>query len=420
MSSSLFYTPSSSHSPSAPASSSSSLAHIRSGSESPPSQGSSPEQELEQRQQKPGCTTIPRLIAASDEWSPLRAVIVGRAENSVFPSEPAHMIGETMPTQHQRHFRPGHAFSPEITAAATAELDHFAGVLRDAGIRVYRPRQVDWLAVGGYTGAMPRDGLMVVGNTLIEAPFAWRCRRDEIRLAYGGILDELMRDGPTKHAARLCRAPTIVGKDTIYDGRPVPSVDQPRSKSTERADQNSEWAINDSRPAFDTADFMRFGRTVLGQLSHVTNEKGVSYLRSLLPPGHTLELVQVTDPHAMHIDATILPLRQGLLVYNPERVTAAALRQHAVLRDWELHAYPFVPKARAEGPPSYMCSPWLVLNALSLDEKRIVVEQDDVEFADWLRTRFGMEPIPVPFRHVHSIGGSFHCATVDLVRGEGE
>ncbi|KAK0623877.1 hypothetical protein B0T14DRAFT_536613 [Immersiella caudata] len=402
MSSSRLHTPSSSHSPAdpAPSSDSSSLAHH--------------EQQQQQQQQTP---TIP-VLGASDEWSPLRAVIVGCAEHSVFPSEPEHMITATMPAQHQRHFRPGHVFSHEITAAATAELNHFAGVLQDAGIRVYRPRQVDWLAVGGYTGAMPRDGLMVVGNTLIEAPFAWRCRRDEIRLAYGGILDELMRDdndhndhndddddhpGAKQHAARICRAPTIIGKDTIYDDP-----------------KNSQWAINDSRPAFDAADFMRFGQTVLGQLSHVTNEKGVSYLRALLPPGHTLELVQVTDPHAMHIDATILPLRRGLLIYNPDRVTEAALRRHAVLRDWELHPYPFVPKARADGPPSYMCSPWLVLNALSLDEKRIVVEQDDVEFADWLRTRFGMEPILVPFRHVHSIGGSFHCATVDLVRGEEE
>jgi glycine amidinotransferase len=255
-----------------------------------------------------------------------------------------------------------------------------------------------------------------VGNTLIEAPFAWRCRRHEVRLAYGGILDELMRDGPLKHPARICRAPAIVGQDTIYDGR---GVSESSSLAVDQPGSHAEWAINDSRPAFDTADFMRFGRTILGQLSHVTNEKGVAYLRALLPPGHTLELVQVTDPHAMHIDATILPLRRGLLVYNPERVTEAALRRHAVLRDWELHAYPFVPKARTEGPPSYMCSPWLVLNALSLDEKRIVVEQGDVEFADWLRTRFGMEPIPVPFRHVHSLGGSFHCATVDLVRGGG-
>jgi glycine amidinotransferase len=55
-----------------------------------------------------------------------------------------------------------------------------------------------------------------------------------------------------------------------------------------------------------------------------------------------------------------------------------------------------------------------MLNALSLDEKRVLVEANDTEFAAWLRTQ-GMEPIMVPFAHVNNIGGSFHCATVDLV-----
>jgi hypothetical protein len=34
--------------------------------------------------------------------------------------------------------------------------------------------------------------------------------------------------------------------------------------------------------------------------------------------------------------AELLPLRQGLLVYNPKKVTEQALRKHTVLADWEL------------------------------------------------------------------------------------
>lgn len=44
----------------------------------------------------------------------------------------------------------------------------------------------------------------------------------------------------------------------------------------------------------------------------------------------------------MHIDATILPLRQGLVLYNPKRVSDEVLRKHTVFHNWELHAYPFV------------------------------------------------------------------------------
>jgi glycine amidinotransferase len=334
------------------------------------------------------------LVSAENEWSPLKSVIVGRAEHSAFPSEPPRMITATMPDQHWQQFKPSNPFPADIVEKAQEELDQFASILQREGIHVYRPREIDWVKAGGYTGAMPRDGLMSVGNTLIEAPFAWRCRRHEISLAYGDILQQLEQDPAT--TIRL--APPISEHDTLYDD-----------------DQDSTWAINNSRPAFDTADFMRFGKVIIGQLSNVTNEKGVEYLRAAIPEGYSVEILQTNDPHAMHIDATILPLRNKLLVYNPERVTETDLRQHQIFQDWELVAYPFAPQER-QSPPLYMTSPWLVLNALSLDERRIMVEEKDTGFAQWIKETFGMEPIFCPFQNVNSLGGSFHCATVDLVR----
>lgn len=358
------------------------------------------------------------FISAEDEWSPLTSVIVGRAEHSAFPHEASHMISATMPTEHASEFRPFNAFPKEIIDKASWELDNFASLLEQLGIRVYRPRKTDWFKVGGYTGAMPRDGLLTVGSALIEAPFAWGCRRHEIQLGYADILDELSAGG----AGRICRAPLIIGPDTLYDGVNVKAIESYHSSDgNENGNGHSNgnsghsWAINNSRPAFDAADFMRFGKTVIGQLSNVTNRKGAEYLQAVVPEGYTVEILDTTDEHAMHIDATILPLRDGLLVYNPERVTESTLRSHSVFRDWELRAYPFVPKAR-DSPPMYMCSPWLVLNALSIDEKRIMVEAQDLQFAEWVREEFGMEPIMCPFQNVNSIGGSFHCATVDLVR----
>ncbi|KAL9099681.1 MAG: hypothetical protein Q9163_004855 [Psora crenata] len=336
-------------------------------------------------------------VSADNEWAPLRSVIVGRAENSCFPSEPHHMIKATMPSEYQDQFKPYNPFPPSILQAACHELEVFTAILEREKIKVYRPKPVPWIETAGYTGAMPRDGLMVVGNTIIEACYAWRCRRREIPLAFSCILDELEKDG----SVRIVRAPEVPNPDPIYD-------------DADNEDQAHPWAINNSRPAFDTADFLRFGKTLIGQLSNVTNLKGVEYLRKMVPSGYTVEIVQVEDPHAMHIDATIVPLRKGLLLYNPERVTEAALRRHQVLSDWELHACPIIPTTRSS-PPLYMTSPWIFLNILSLDEKRVVVEAEDVAFAEWIQG-LGMEPILCPFRHVNSIGGSFHCATVDLVR----
>ncbi|KAJ6440269.1 peroxisomal membrane protein pex16 [Purpureocillium lavendulum] len=304
------------------------------------------------------------------------------------------MIAATMPHEHVAHFKPANPFPADIVAKAQVELDNLAALLEREGIRVYRPKQVDWVSSGGYTGSMPRDGLITVGTSLIEAPFAWKCRRNEIHLGYSEVLTELALGN--NDAARICRAPVILGRDTLYDGISNDDHVEGNGARDEGAPYHAGWAINNSRPAFDAADFMRFGKTLIGQLSNVTNQKGVDYLRAMIPDGYTVEILHTNDPHAMHIDATLLPLRQGLLVYNPERVSEEELRRHAPFSadGWELHPYPFVPKKReSHRPPMYMCSPWLVLNALSIDEKRILVEEYDTEFADWLRKKFGMQPI---------------------------
>ena len=356
------------------------------------------------------------LISADDEWSPLKAIIVGRAEHSAFPCDPPHMMAATMVKQYVSEFRPNNPFPAEILEKAQQELDGFAAVLKQHGVHVYRPKEVDWLKVGGYTGAMPRDTFMTVGNTLIESPFAWRCRQEEVDLGYSDILEQLSSSG----SARICRPPKIVGKDTIYDGI-VDGIDGDHISGDVNGDVNGDmksWAINNSRPAFDTADFMRFGKTIIGQISNVTNPKGVQYLQALIPEGYTVEILETTDDlTTRHIDTTIMPLRQGLMVYVPTRTTEESIRKHDIFRDWELYSYPFVPKPRLPpSPPSYMCSEWLCVNVLSLDGRIVFIEENNVEFANWLREKFDMEPIMLPFQNVNSIGGSFHCATTDLVR----
>jgi glycine amidinotransferase len=337
-------------------------------------------------------------VHADDEVSPLKAVIVGRAGRACFPAAPPAMIAATMPEAHIHRFKPKSPFPDNIIEKAEAELDCFAAILKAEGIRVYRPpKGIDWLAENGYTGAMPRDGLISVGKTLIEAPFAWPCRSREIELAYGDILKELAAED--SHA-RIIRRPEETFANTLLD--------------EDGSDEQGPWVINNSRPAFDAADFMRFGTVILGQYSHVTNQAGVDYLQKHLPEGYRVEMLEVNDPNAMHIDATILPLRKGLLVYNPKKVTEAALRAHEVLKNWDLRPYPFIPQEPTE-PPLYMTSPWLSLNALVLDGQRIVVEASDDITVEWYE-QLGMTCIRCPFKHVNSIGGSFHCATVDLVR----
>lgn len=122
-------------------------------------------------------TTSLSPVNASNEWSPLKSVIVGRAGRSCFPSAPAPMIRSTMPSDHVHRFDSHAPFDPHLIAKAEAEPDYFSAILKEHCVQVYTPPAgIDWVQLGGCSGAMPRDGLMSVGNTLIKACFAWPCR----------------------------------------------------------------------------------------------------------------------------------------------------------------------------------------------------------------------------------------------------
>lgn len=60
------------------------------------------------------------------------------------------MIEETMPSAHVQCFQPRSPFPGDLIAKAEAELDQFATVLENEGVKVYRPpKDIDWLDVDG-------------------------------------------------------------------------------------------------------------------------------------------------------------------------------------------------------------------------------------------------------------------------------
>lgn len=58
------------------------------------------------------------------------------------------MIEHTMPSECVEEFRPNHPFPGYISQNADAELDQLAAILEREGIKVYRPKNVDWCKVG--------------------------------------------------------------------------------------------------------------------------------------------------------------------------------------------------------------------------------------------------------------------------------
>lgn len=331
------------------------------------------------------------VVGSCTEWDPLEEVLVGTLAGAVFPTwqdSMAHVVPESAHDVFRT--RGGRPLPEEHLRRAEEELDGFAATLAAEGITVVRPEPATyaaafetpgWRSSGGLYAAMPRDLLMVVGDAIVEAPMSWRCRYHEID-AFRPLVKSWFRQG-----ARWLPAPKPQLPDELWDDDGV----------------LTEW-----EPVFDAADFLRFGDCLVGQRSHVTNAFGIEWLRRAVEPEFRVLEIEVDDPHAMHIDATIAPLAPGRLLVNPQRYVP-----NGCFDGWEVRAAP--PPALPADWPMYFCSPWVSMNVLSLGPDTVVVEAGEQPLIDLL-TEWGFRCVPVPFRHVYSFGGSFHCVTLDVRR----
>lgn len=341
-------------------------------------------------------------VSSYNEWDPLEEVIVGTVDGAHFP--PWHVaVGAPLSAEQRAVFREraGQPFPADAIAAARDELDQLVDILEGEGVTVRRPDPRDhsrsfgapgWSSTGLYD-AMPRDLLLVVGQDVIEAPMAWRSR-SHAASAYRPLLKEYFAQG-----ARWSSPPKPELPDELYvtdwtdqpDGEPFRSV------------------ITEFEPTFDAADFIRCGRDIFAQRSHVTNAMGIEWVRRHLGDDYEVHELQLADDHPMHIDASLMPLAPGKLLIHPDRVPQVP----EIFKAWEVRTAPtpVIP----DGHPLYMTSKWINMNVLMIDEERMVVEAQD-EPMRRLAESWGMHAIPCPFRNFNSFGGSFHCATTDIRR----
>jgi glycine amidinotransferase len=340
-------------------------------------------------------------VNSFNEWDPLEEVVVGVVDGACIPAW--HVaLKATMPKRHWDFFvqHGGKPFPQEAIDGANRDLDGFVRLLEAEGVTVRRPDRADyarpfstphWQSPGGLYAAMPRDTLLVVGDEIIEAPMAWRSRYYETD-AYRTLLREYFLQG-----ARWTAAPKPQLKDEFY-----------RADYEESEDEtNIEYVIGEDEPTFDAADFVRCGTDLFAQKSHVTNELGILWLARHLGPAYRVHRVRTRDSHPMHIDASLMPLAPGKLLVNPERVPEV----HPLFKSWEVRPAP-EPYSRED---HRLCSAWVSMNVLSLDEKRVVVERHEAATIRELK-RWGFEVLTCEFRSFNELGGSFHCATLDVRR----
>lgn len=345
-------------------------------------------------------------VSSFNEWDPLEEVVVGRLDGAAFPAWKVinrHTVGDGDWDRLEQRIRPGHPYPPELVDAAQRCLDTFIHILQAEGVSVRRPDPLDhagsfstpaWAVSTGFCVANPRDPFLVVGDEIIEAPMADRSRHFET-WAYRRLFAEYLRQG-----ARWTAAPRPRLLDDLYD------------PTWQRAfGDEGRYSITEAEPVFDAADFVRCGRDLFGQRSHVTNDLGILWLQRHLGDAYRIHVIETRNPEAIHIDTTFMPLCPGKVLVSPEYVDVTRLP--AVLARWEVRAAPEpVPTAH---DPLGIISKWGCINVLMLDERRVIVEERQEPLIRMLR-EWGFDPIPCAFEAYFPFMGSFHCATLDVRR----
>lgn len=304
-------------------------------------------------------------ISTQNEYSTLKSVIVGSAKCVAWPSNDPAFTESIATSTFDGEIIPG-PLPTNIVEEAEQDLDRLAEVLEKEQVKVYRPMidQSNWC----YSA---RDILLSVGNKIIECPTKYSSRRNEANF-YQHIKKESIMDG-----CDWIRAP-------------IP--------------------MTDNDPMFDAANVLKFDDKLLYLISSTGNEAGAEWLQQQV--GTEFEVVVWKDVYAFaHIDSTIASLNENTILLNASRVSYNSLplflRQHRkiwindiVARDF--HQFPFASK-------------WIGLNIFSINPETVIVDRIQTKLIERLKDT-GFRVIELELRQARTLGGGFHCVTLDLER----
>lgn len=347
-------------------------------------------------------------VNSYDEWTPLEEVIVGTPYHLDYHDDETFRLffWENLRDSGAdgvfRRRRPSNRLREECEE----DLAGLIGLLETAGVRVRRPETLStvpvtqtphWTAPMGHA-LMSRDSFLVVGDEIIETPPMVRARYFEAEL-YKELFTEYFRAGARWTVAprsRLLNRNFDYGFliEQGYDG-PVP--DDPAVEIM-----------------FDGAQAMRLGRDIVFNAATENHRMGARWLARHLGDDFSVHVVDVADNH---IDGKILPLRPGLLLVR-DGVDLEALPP--ALRSWDVIWYQWhdVPVEVEEDGIPLLASQSIGINVLSLDEEHVVVQDIQAALIKDLE-HAGLTPVPCRWRHGRSLGGGFHCVTLDIRRRGG-
>ena len=146
-------------------------------------------------------------------------------------------------------------------------------------------------------------------------------------------------------------------------------------------------------------------------VSNTGNKLGAQWLQNFLGSKYKVHILENMYSYS-HLDSTIALLREGLCLLNPTRVNEDNMPE--VLKSWDKIWCPDMVDIGYYGDYNH-ASVWIGINLLSLNSNLVICDENQTELHKELY-KHNIEVIPMKLRHSRTLGGSFHCVTMDVHR----
>jgi N-dimethylarginine dimethylaminohydrolase len=303
------------------------------------------------------------MISSFNEWDPLKRIIVGDATHANWPTNDPVFKLESEKTTWKETPVPTGPVPQWIVDEANEDLDGLATTLMSLGVEVVRPDPLNFQVHDGMYNYCPRDRFIVYGSTIVDPAMMYPCRDMEAQ-CYHDLLQQ---------ADRIIEMPRNAGM------------------------------------ILDAANTLRLNDKMLFLESASGNKAAYNWLCDQLPE---VDIELCNFYAGVHIDSTIVALREGLVMLNASRVKPESVPK--VFERWDKI---WVDDVVAQGFHEYpYASKWIAMNMLSVDPHTVIVDRHQTDLIRTLE-RWNFTVIPWELRHSRTLGGGFHCVTLDLERG---
>jgi len=301
------------------------------------------------------------MIHTHNEWDLLKKIIVGDAAHANWPRHDPVFSLESEKTTWKETPVPVGPVPQWIIDQTNEDLQTLADTLTALGVEVVRPTPLNFQTHDGLYNYCPRDRLLIAGSTVIDTAMMYPCRDMELQ-CYHNIL-----------------------KDTAM-------ITMPRNQGM----------------VLDAANILRFNDRWLFLESASGNRAAYEWLHMQLP---WIDIELCNFYSGVHIDSTIVPLREGLVMLNASRVGFDSVPD--IFNGWhKIWIGDVVPQTFYQYP---YASKWIAMNMLVVDPHTVIVDKNQPELIKTLKS-YQFDVIPLQLRHSRTLGGGFHCVTLDLIR----